>query len=147
MELDLFQVGTTEKGKSDDQEPSRRSPVQLDLFQVKNEKEAKPKEQERGAAELNLFGNKEKSNERDSKAYALISQSPSGNWVQKESSESKVRALIFSNLTISSYNILQPFPLFLPTFPTLPSPSQVVPFKLNLVGLESKVRNENHLVE
>ena len=142
MELDLFQVGTTEKGKSDDQEPSRRSPVQLDLFQVKNEKEAKPKEQERGAVELNLFGKKEKTNERDSKAYALISQSPSGNWVQKESSESKVRALIFS-----SYNIFQPFHLFLPSFPTLPSPSQVVPFKLNLVGLESKVRNKNHLVE
>ena len=124
VELDLFQV-ETDKGRNEEEEPSRISSVQLELFRVEKKKD-NPKEQERGAVELSLFGDgssREKNNERDSKAYALISQNPSGNWVQKGSSENKVRCFVL---------------LFLPLRLISP-PFQVLPFKLNLLGVESKV--------
>ena len=95
VELDLFQV-ETDKGRNEEEEPSRISSVQLELFRVEKKKD-NPKEQERGVVELSLFGDgssREKNNERDSKAYALISQNPSGNWVQKGSSENKVCASV-----------------------------------------------------
>ena len=64
-----------------------------------NDNEENPKEQERGGVELNLFGDgspKKENSERDSKAFALISQSASGNWVQKgSSSENKVLQVLF----------------------------------------------------
>ena len=91
VELDLFQVGT-DKERNEEKEPS----VQLELFRVEKKKDH-PDERERGAVELNLFGNgssREENNKRDSKAYALISQNPSGNWVQKGSSENKVCASV-----------------------------------------------------
>ena len=124
VELDLFQVGT-DKERNEEKEPS----VQLELFRVEK-KQDHPDERERGAVELNLFGNgpsREEDSKRDSKAYALISQSPSGNWVQKGSSENKVCKLC------SCYYLTTPF--------------QGLPFKLNLLGIESKVSNNNKHLE
>ena len=103
VELDLFQLGTDKGGNEE--------PVQLDLFQVEEKKE-NPKEEERGAVELNLFGkgaSRLGNSERDSKAYALVSKSPSGNWVQKGTSENKVQCRFRSS------------------FPTSPAPSRCCP--------------------
>ena len=109
VELDLFQLGAEKEGN---EEPPRKSSVQLDLFQVQEEKKNNPKEEKRGVVELNLFGNGSSrlgNSERDSKAYALVSKSPSGNWVQKGSSENKVHLRFRSS------------------FPTSPSPSRCCP--------------------
>ena len=114
VELDLFQLGT-EKGRNE--EPAKRSSVQLDLFQVVEKKENR-KEEERGAVELNLFGNgspRLENSERDSKAYALVSKSPSGDWVQKGSSENKVQTNNKVQCRFSSFS------------PTLPPPSRCCP--------------------
>ena len=114
VELDLFQLGT-DKGRNE--EPAKRSSVQLDLFQVVEKKE-NPKEEERGAVELNLFGNgspRLENGERDSKAYALVSKSPSGDWVQKGSSENKVQKNNKVQCRFSSFS------------PTLPPPPRCCP--------------------
>ena len=83
VELDLFQV---EKGSKNEvnTDSAVKSSVTLDLFDAKEKKEDPKEDEERGVVNLNLFVNKTalRSIDRDSKAFALISQNPSGNWVQ-----------------------------------------------------------------
>ena len=82
-QLDLFQV---EKGRNEevDVESAEKSSVTLDLFEAEKKVEEPKRAEERGVVNLNLFVNKTalRSIDRDSKAFALISQNPSGNWVQ-----------------------------------------------------------------
>ena len=91
VELDLFQVDKESK-KEVNTDSALKSSVTLDLFEAKEKKEDPKEDEERGAVNLNLFVNKTRRRniDRDSKAFALISQNPSGNWVQRDSSKNKV---------------------------------------------------------
>ena len=91
VELDLFQVENESK-KEVNSDSAVKSSVTLDLFEAKEKKEDPKEDEERGVVNLNLFVNKtaRRSIDRDSKAFALISQNPSGNWVQRDSSKKKV---------------------------------------------------------
>ena len=91
VELDLFQV-ETERKEEVNTDSAVKSSVTLDLFEAKEKKEDPNEDEERGVVNLNLFVNKtaKRSIDRDSKAFALISQTPSGNWVQRDSSKNKV---------------------------------------------------------
>ena len=101
VELDLFQV---EKGskKEVNTDSAVKSSVTLDLFEAKEKKEDPKEDEERGAVNLNLFVNKTRRRniDRDSKAFALISQSPSGNWVQRDSSKNKVHNCLYTLYTL-----------------------------------------------
>ena len=98
VELDLFQVEKESK-KELNVDSAVKSSVTLDLFEAKEKKEDPKEDEERGVVNLNLFVNKTalRSIDRDSKAFALISQNPSGNWVQRNSSKNKVHTC-FLNL-------------------------------------------------
>ena len=91
VELDLFQVEEESK-KEVNTDSAVKSSVTLDLFEAKEKKEDPKEDAERGVVNLNLFVNKTRRRniDRDSKAFALISQNPSGNWVQRDSSKNKV---------------------------------------------------------
>ena len=98
VELNLFQVENESK-KELNADSAVKSSVTLDLFKAKEKKEDPKEDEERGVVNLNLFVNKTalRSIDRDSKAFALISQNPSGNWVQRNSSKNKVHTC-FLNL-------------------------------------------------
>ena len=91
VELDLFQVEEESK-KEVNTDSAVKSSVTLDLFEAKEKTEDPKVDEQRGAVNLNLFVNKTRRRniDRDSKAFALISQSPSGNWMQRDSSKNKV---------------------------------------------------------
>ena len=100
-QLDLFQV---EKGRNEevDVESAEKSSVTLDLFEAEKKVEEPKRAEERGVVNLNLFVNKTRRRniDRDSKAFALISQSPSGNWVQRDSSKNKVHSCLYTLYTL-----------------------------------------------
>ena len=97
VELDLFQV---DKGRNEEvnMDSAVKSTVTLELFETEKKNEEPKKAEERGAVNLNLFVNKTRGRniDRDSKAFALISQNPSGNWVQRDSSKNKVHTCSYT---------------------------------------------------
>ena len=90
----VFHIPPRKSSSAADNEVQENAARTIDeLMGEAKEKTEDPKvDEQRGAVNLNLFVNKTRRRniDRDSKAFALISQNPSGNWVQRDSSKNKV---------------------------------------------------------